>query len=668
MGKAGAIDAPEKPADLTEELPLDDEGVLAPDAPSAWRRYRWPIVGAVVVLIAAAVGLSLWLTSGSSTPVGLTVTTVTAPATTGTIQQTVASSGTLEPASQATLNFAVSGTVTGVDVKAGQTVTAGQVLANVDPTALTEDVNAAQASVTAAEDRLASDEASNAATSTIDTDEASVTSSESSLSTAQTNLNDASLTSTIAGTVASVNLTTGQQVTGTGSGGGGTGGTSGTGDTGASSDAAASADSSSSSTGSGSSSGQITVIGTDSYIVNTTVDDTEIGQITDGDQVDITPSGSATPVYGTVGSISLVGSQSSDVTTFPVVIDVTGNPTGLYAGGSADVSIIVKQLNDVTEVPTDAISYSTSGQATVTEVVNGAHVVKDVTVGAAESGETQILSGISAGDKVLEREVKFNAPSGGAGGLFGGGTGGRLGGGAGGGFFGGGGGGGGGFGGAGGGGFGGGGAVSDRWRRWVTTATHDTPPQGIPAVAALDEDGDRAGAGDEGLSHRVHLGCRAARHHHEHHARRVRGHHRTFRLGQVDPHAHLGLPRRPDLRPLSPGRRRREPHERDRAGRGTQPAHRLRLPAVQPLGLHDGVAERRASRSSTPAWGAANARSVRSKHWGASAWPDASITAPASYPAASNSAWRWHGLWSPSPTSSWPTSPRGTSTRGRRPT
>ena len=415
MVKAGAIDAPEKPADLTEELPLDDESVLAPEPPSVWRRYRWPIVGAVVVLVAAAVGLSLWLTSGSSTPVGLTVTTVTAPVTTGTIQQTVASSGTLETASQASLNFAVSGTVTGVDVKAGQAVTAGQVLATVDPTALTEDVNAAQASVTAAEDRLASDESSNAAASTIDTDEASVTSAESSLSTAQTNLNDASLTSTIAGTVASVNLTTGQQVTGTGSGGGstGTGGT-GTGGTGTGSDAAASTDSGSSSTGSGSgsSSGQITVIGTDSYIVNTTVDDTEIGQITDGDQVDITPTGSATPVYGTVGSISLVGSQTSDVTTFPVVIDVTGNPTGLYAGASADVSIIVKQLNDVTEVPTNAISYSTSGQASVTEVVNGAHVVKDVTVGAAESGETQILSGISAGDKVLEREVKSNAPSG----------------------------------------------------------------------------------------------------------------------------------------------------------------------------------------------------------------------------------------------------------------
>ena len=173
------------PVDLTHELPLDDENVLAPEQRSAWRRYRWP-VAAVVVLVAAAVALPLWLTSGSSTTGGLSITTVTVPVTTGTIQQTVASYGTLEPASQANLNFAVSGTVTAVNVKAGQTVTAGEVLATVDTTALTEEVDASQAQLTSAEDRLTSDEAAtDPSQSTIDTDEASVTSAESSLSTAR---------------------------------------------------------------------------------------------------------------------------------------------------------------------------------------------------------------------------------------------------------------------------------------------------------------------------------------------------------------------------------------------------------------------------------------------------------------------------------------------------
>jgi membrane fusion protein, macrolide-specific efflux system len=436
MANTGDVEGPETPPEhLTEELPLDDENVLAPEPPSAWRRYRWPIVGAAVVIVAAAIALPLWLTSGSSTAAGLSITTVTVPVTTGTIQQTVTSSGTIEPASQASLNFAVSGTVTGVNVKAGQTVTAGQVLATVGTTALNQQLDAAQAQLTSAQDRLASDEDASATTSQIDSDEASVTSAESSLSTAQTNLNDASLTSTLSGTVASVDLTVGQQVSGSGSSGTGSSGTGGTGSSAASA-------SSSSSTSSSSSSGQIVVIGTDSYIVNTTVDDTQIGQISDGDQVDISLSGSgsttggtgraaasggssttassSSAIYGTVGSISLIGSQSSDVTTFPVVIDVTGTPSGLYAGASADASIIVKQLSNVTEVPTAAISYTTSGQATVTKVVNGSHVVTNVTVGEAENGETQIISGVQSGDKVLERQVTFKAPGGGAGGLFGG--------------------------------------------------------------------------------------------------------------------------------------------------------------------------------------------------------------------------------------------------------
>ncbi len=437
MVQASSTATNDQPVDLSQPLPLDDENVLAPPEMSGWRRYRWPLVGAAVVLIGAAIGLSLWLTSGSSTAGGLSITTVTVPVTTGTIQQTVTSSGTIEPASQANLNFAVSGAVTAVDVKAGQAVTAGQVLATVATTALSEDLSAAQEQLTSAQDKLSSDQSSGASTSQLDSDQASVTSAESSVSTAQTNLNDASLTSTISGTVASVDLSVGQQVTGTGSGGSGdTGaGSTGTGDVGST----GTGGSGNTSTGSTGSTGQIVVIGTHSYIVNTTVDDTQISQIAEGDQVDITLSGSGSSsslppastsssgtssstsaIYGTVNSISLVGSQSSDVTTFPVVIDVTGDPAGLYAGASADVSIIVKQLNNVTEVPTDAISYTSSGQATVTQVVNGSHMVKNVTVGAAENGETQISSGVSAGDKVLERQVTFKVPGGGTGGLFGG--------------------------------------------------------------------------------------------------------------------------------------------------------------------------------------------------------------------------------------------------------
>jgi multidrug efflux pump subunit AcrA (membrane-fusion protein) len=402
MSIRGSVAAPEHPIDVTGELPLVGEEEAFPVDPRR-RKHKLVLIGAaVIVVLGAATGLSLWLTGGSSTT-GLLVTTQVVKVTIGTIKETVATSGTLEPATQASLDFAVSGTVTAVDVKAGQKVTDGEVLATVGTTALQADVDSAQAALDSAQARLSSDESSSAATTQIDSDEASVTSAESSLTSANTSLADASLTSTISGTVAAVSLTVGEQVTGSG------GGSSASGSSALSSASASSAASTSSSS---STTSQISVIGTDSYIVNTTVDDTEIGQITDGDQATITPTGSTTVSYGTVASIGLIATESSGVATFPVVVDVTGDPSGLYAGSTASVSIIVKQLNNVVEVPTAAISYSTGGQATVTQVKNGKQVSTAVNVGQAESGETQITSGLVSGDRLVERVVKFTGGTG----------------------------------------------------------------------------------------------------------------------------------------------------------------------------------------------------------------------------------------------------------------
>ena len=53
---------------------------------------------------------------------------------------------------------------------------------------------------------------------------------------------------------------------------------------------------------------------------------------------------------------------------------------------------------------------------------DGTHVTRNVTVGAAQAGETQIVSGVKSGDKVIERVITFlgGAPGGvGGGGIFG---------------------------------------------------------------------------------------------------------------------------------------------------------------------------------------------------------------------------------------------------------
>lgn len=165
----------------TAQVEASEEG-RKPSWRRGWTRRRLLALGAVVVLVVAAVLITWQLTRNSSSPASaapLAVTTQKVTVGTGTIKQTVSASGTIEPASQAQLSFAVSGQVTAVDVKVGQKVTSGQTLATVGTTALQDDVNAANETLASAQARQSSDESSDASTSQIESDEATVTSAQS---------------------------------------------------------------------------------------------------------------------------------------------------------------------------------------------------------------------------------------------------------------------------------------------------------------------------------------------------------------------------------------------------------------------------------------------------------------------------------------------------------
>jgi membrane fusion protein, macrolide-specific efflux system len=104
-----------------------------------------------------------------------------------------------------------------------------------------------------------------------------------------------------------------------------------------------------------------------------------------------------------------------------VVIDVTGTPSGLYAGASASVTIIYHQLADALAVPAAAILPGPAGKAVVHTMVNGRQVTKTVTTGLTVNGLTQITSGLTAGDRVVVNLVNIspggsgNGPGGGSG-------------------------------------------------------------------------------------------------------------------------------------------------------------------------------------------------------------------------------------------------------------
>src|ERR1035437_9363478 len=397
-------------------------------------RRRTVVITVVVLLVAAGVATA-WAKTRSSGTVPTAAATRLVTVISGTVQQAVAASGTIAPTTTSNLSFSAAGQVTSVNVTQGQKVQAGQKLATISSASLASQVTQAQATIASDEAKLATDQTAAASAAQITADQASITVAQAQLTDAQAALAGATLTSSITGTVTAVNLTVGEQLSASGSSSGagassGSGASSG-GSSGASSgggsgqsgsgSASTSSGSSASSGSSGASSstsstGQIQVISTGSYIVNASVGASDVANIAKGDQVTITATGSTTPVFGLVSSVGIVASSSSGTSAFPVVISVTGSPTGLYAGSTANVSIIYKQLSNVLVVPTLAVT-RTNGNSYVTLDKNGVKSQRLITVGLSSGGSTQVVSGLTAGDTVVERVP--TARTGGTGGFGG---------------------------------------------------------------------------------------------------------------------------------------------------------------------------------------------------------------------------------------------------------
>ena len=357
------------------------------------RRLLIPLVG--VVLAALAIGF-WWLrrTPEATATTQQSIVTVS----TSTLSQSVSASGTINPKVQSNLRFTSSGSVTAVNVKVGDTVTAGQPVATIDPTDLRNALDLAQANANSAASALSTAKSSSTTTSAqLAAANSQVAAANAKLATAQTALASATLTSPIAGAVASVNVAVGDQVSGGGTSSGGSGSAGG------------------SAAGSSGSSAQIVVITTDAWTVATSVSSADLPMIKPGLQAQITPTGARQPVFGTVSTVGVIATTTSGVATFPVTIAVTGSPAGLYAGATATVSIIVREVADALTVPTSAIRTS-GGQTTVLKVVDGQQVSTPVTIGMVQGNLTQITKGMAEGDQVV---VESRAGAGGGSGSTG---------------------------------------------------------------------------------------------------------------------------------------------------------------------------------------------------------------------------------------------------------
>jgi multidrug efflux pump subunit AcrA (membrane-fusion protein) len=338
---------------------------------------RWIALGAVVIVVGGGGGVAYALTRSSSSSGSTPPTTTTVTVSKGTVQQSVTTTGTIEPKQDEDLSFGVSGRVTSVAAVVGKKVGKGTVLATLDSTTLQSAVTTKTAAVTAAELELSAVSGSSA--TQVAAAKAQLAQAENELTSAEDDLAAASLTAPFTGTVAAVDLAVGDVV------------------------------GSSNPQGSGSTDGTITLITTDAWIVNASVGSADLAQLKKGQQAQITPTGATQKVFGTISSIGIVASSSSSGSaTFPVVVSVTGSPTGLSAGGSADVVLVVRQLSDVLTVPTLAVSTSSDGTTQVTKVVNGKAVKTAVVLGDSYGASTVVTSGLSEGDTV---QLTFARPA-----------------------------------------------------------------------------------------------------------------------------------------------------------------------------------------------------------------------------------------------------------------
>lgn len=357
------------------------------EAPGAGRRVGRAIkthpkisaAGAVIVLAGAAAG-SYFAVSGGDTPAAAATTTTTQTVSTGTIKQSVSASGTLAPAHDETLTFSSSGVVTAVAVEEGQKVTKGQKLAKINSASLAADLAQAKATVATDQAKVDSDEDDDVTDAQLAADKAALAAAKNQRTAARKALAAATLTAPFDGVVASVGLSVGQAVGSSNSSGSGASGVGG-------------------STSSTSSSG-IEVISTDSWVVNATVDATSVDLLKTGNQAQLTIDGVTDTVYGTVSSIAVLSSSSSGTASYPVVIKVTGSPSGLHDGESVTASLIYKQLSNVVVISSTALHRNSDGTQYVDKVVGGKVQQTTVEVGETSGTQVQITSGLAAGDTI----------------------------------------------------------------------------------------------------------------------------------------------------------------------------------------------------------------------------------------------------------------------------
>jgi len=346
-----------------------------------WSTPQRVVAALVAVVLLAGAGFLVWQVTRPAAVTQTAPTTTLVKAQKQTLRQTVSATGTIAPQRQSYLNFPASGTVLSVRVNLGDSVKIGAVLATQDTTSLDAAVRSAEAAANAAQSSLNTLlDSSSATDDQLASARAQLASAQAKLISARNDLAGATMTSPIDGVVAQVNLTTNTKVIGASSITTGAGTTT-------------------TITSSTSAAAQIVVVDVTAWQLNATVGMADLSVLKQGMAATVTPTGSQTPLPATLNTVGLVGTSSGGQSTFPITLLITGNPPGLYIGGTGDTVVTVSSVEALT-IPTAAVAM-VAGQPTVKVMRNGVETAVTVKLGRTYGTLTEVTEGVVEGDEVV---------------------------------------------------------------------------------------------------------------------------------------------------------------------------------------------------------------------------------------------------------------------------
>ncbi|MEU7881335.1 efflux RND transporter periplasmic adaptor subunit [Microbispora bryophytorum] len=374
------------------------------------KRRTLIINGVLVVLLLGGIAAAWASVGGDSSGDG--AAPLTTRVTRGTVLASVSASGSVESARTRALDFSAAGTVESVLVESGDKVKKGQVLARIDDTAARESLEAAKASLDAAEEA--------------DTSTASGYSQYISARNAYRSAGRAVAGTVIKAPFAGVVTAVNGAVGGSSGASGGSGGSSKGGQ-------AQSQSGSAGSSGTGGSSGFIEIADPAHLRIVGNFTEADVSRIKVGQAA--TVSFDALTGVTAAGKVTVVDPQpqtNNNVVQYAATISLTGVPSTVRLGQTATVQVTVGKADDVLTVASSAVT-TAGGQTTVTVLENGRQVVKRVEVGLKGDITTEIKSGLQEGDQVVRPQasttggggIQFPGGGGGFGRGFGGGGGGR---------------------------------------------------------------------------------------------------------------------------------------------------------------------------------------------------------------------------------------------------